>query len=130
MNRAVVALGSNIDPEAYIRKACDALQREFGVRATSSLLLTKPLGILDQPDFLNGVVLLETSLDLDTLKDRLKALESALGRQVRADKWGPREIDLDVLIWNGEVVNKDYYERDFLRKTVAEILPSLKTRCC
>jgi 2-amino-4-hydroxy-6-hydroxymethyldihydropteridine diphosphokinase len=130
MNRVVIALGSNIDPDVNVKKACDALAAEFTVCAVSSFLTTAPLGVKNQADFLNGVVCLETGLELEPLKKRLKEIEAALGRQPRENKWGPREIDLDVLIWNGQVVNKDYYERDFLQKAVAEILPGIKLRCC
>jgi 2-amino-4-hydroxy-6-hydroxymethyldihydropteridine diphosphokinase len=130
MNSVVVALGSNIDPDVHVKKACEALAREFTVRAVSSFVRTAPLGVKDQADFLNGVILLETDLDQESLEKRLKDLEIALGRKKRTDKWGPREIDLDILLWNGQVVNKDYYERDFLQKAVAEILPDIKRRCC
>jgi 2-amino-4-hydroxy-6-hydroxymethyldihydropteridine diphosphokinase len=130
MNRVVIALGSNIDPDANLRTACSVLSREFTLQATSSLISTKPVGFVEQADFLNGVVLIETEMEPDVLRRRLKELETRLGRQKRENKWGPREIDLDVLIWNGEVVNKDYYERDFLQTAVAEILPGIKTRCC
>ena len=130
MNRVVVALGSNVDSTVNVKKACEALGREFSLKATSSLIRTKPLGFKEQEDFLNGVVLLETELEPESLKQKLKDLEVALGRQKQENKWGPREIDLDILIWNGEVVDKDYYERDFLQKAVAEILPDVKLRCC
>jgi len=62
MNCVVIALGSNIDPDANIQKACAALAREFKVKAASSLTRTKPLGFAEQADFLNGVILIETGL--------------------------------------------------------------------
>lgn len=129
MNRVVVALGSNIEPEINLPAAIDRLSREFGVKARSVIVVTSPLGGIVQADFHNGVVLLLTELEQAPLAIRLKELEVILGRQPRNDKWGPREIDLDVLIWNGKVVNKDFYERDFLRQAVAEILPDLNLRC-
>ena len=126
MNAVVVALGSNIDREANIGKACASLEQAFVVKAVSSFVVTKPLGFADQGDFLNGVALLETDLSQETLRSRLKELEAELGRRSQDNKWGPRAIDFDILIWNGNIVNKDYYERDFLRKAVQEILPYIK----
>ncbi len=129
MNKAVVSLGSNIQPEVHTRAALDLLSLEFEVLACSSFVVTKPLGGVKQDDFLNGVVLLTTEHERSVFTIRLKELEVGLGRLQRPDKWGPREIDLDLLIWNGQVVNNDYYERDFLRKAVAEVLPGIKSRC-
>lgn len=130
MNTAVISLGSNIDPDRYIAAACQELAVVFTLRSKSSFVRTSPVGFPDQADFVNGVVLIETDDALDVLKGKLKALEAKLGRQPRENKWGPREIDLDVLIWNGKVVNQDYFERDFLQKAVREILPDFKNRCC
>ena len=130
MNLAVVAMGSNIDPETNIRKAREALFRGFMLKAESSFVWTRPIGLADQDDFLNGAVLVETEQDLPDLRHTLKALETALGRKKREEKFGPREIDLDVVVWNGQVVDKDFYERDFLQKSVREILPKIKMRCC
>ena len=130
MSRVVIGLGSNIDPERYMTAAFDALSKEFVLLSRSGTVRTAPVGPQDQPDYLNAVVLIETGLSREALKSRLKALESSLGRQVRPDKWGPREIDLDILIWDGQVINTDYYERGFLQKAVAELLADIKRRCC
>jgi 2-amino-4-hydroxy-6-hydroxymethyldihydropteridine diphosphokinase len=124
VNQVVVALGSNIEPDIYIPRAINFLSREWQCLKESSLVVTSPLGIRDQPDFTNGVVLLATPLEKRSFKARLKEIEVLLGRQKRTEKWGPREIDLDVLIWNGEVVNKDYKDRAFLRKAVTQVLPA------
>lgn len=124
-----MALGSNIDPQGHIKEAVGCLSREFPGLIASSFKLTKPLGIIEQPDFLNGVVFFSTDLDQTALKLRLKQLESLLGRQPRVEKWGPREIDLDLIIMNGKVVDPDYYDRDFLQQAVTEILPDLSGRC-
>jgi 2-amino-4-hydroxy-6-hydroxymethyldihydropteridine diphosphokinase len=129
MNVAVVSIGSNISPDVNVKKACERLNKEFVVRSVSSFVRTKPLGGVQQSDFTNGVIMLEVDLDIETLKARLKLIEVELGRRERDNKWGPREIDLDVLIWNGQVVDRDYYERDFLQNAVREILPGLKLRC-
>jgi 2-amino-4-hydroxy-6-hydroxymethyldihydropteridine diphosphokinase len=55
----------------------------------------------------------------------LKELESKLGRVNTDNRYGPRTIDLDILVWNGEVVDEEVYEREFLRKSIKELLPDL-----
>ena len=69
---------------------------------------------------------METEYEQQSLKKELKQIEDILGRDRSLPKFGPRTIDLDILIWNKKVVDEDYYERDFLRKGVEEIIPDLK----
>ncbi len=68
---------------------------------------------------------METELEQQSLKKELKRIEDILGRDRSLPKFGPRTIDLDILIWNKKVGDEDYYERDFLRKGVEEIIPDL-----
>ena len=125
-NEVVIGLGSNIDPEANLEQAVKELESRFKVSKRSRWTRTKPIGIQDQPDFYNGALLMETELEQQSLKKELKRIEDILGRDRSLPKFGPRTIDLDILIWNNEVVDEDYYERDFLRKGVEEIIPYLK----
>ena len=122
-NEVVIAMGSNIDPKANLELAVVKLKSRFNVSKQSQWIRTKPIGILDQPDFYNGALLMETELDLESLKKELKSIENLMGRDRSLPKFGPRVIDLDILIWNRKVLDYDYYERDFLRKGVEEILP-------
>ena len=126
MNRVVIGLGSNIDPDRNIPKAVELLSQKFTVLKTSKFKSTKPVGFLDQSDFMNGAVLLTTDLERDQLKKELRKIETALGRKRRGSKFGPRPIDLDIVIWNGEIADNDFYERDFIRTAVREVLPGLK----
>ena len=105
--RAYVGLGANVgDTRANLRHAVRALAALHGVRVrgVSRLYRTKPVGVTDQPDFLNAVVALDVPAgpDFDTgalaLLATLKVLEAAIGRKVRG-RWGPREIDLDLLVF-------------------------------
>ena len=128
-NEVVIALGSNIDPKANLELAVLELKSKFKVSKQSRWIRTKPIGVLDQPDFYNGALLLETKLGLDSLKQELKNVEDLMGRDRSLPKFGPRVIDLDILIWNGEIIDNDYYERDFLRKGVEEILPDFESVC-
>ena len=125
-HEVVIGLGSNIDPEANLEQAVLELKSRFKVSKLSQWTRTKPIGIQDQPDFYNGALLMETELEQQSLKKELKRIEDILGRDRSLPKFGPRTIDLDILIWNKKVVDEDYYERDFLRKGVEEIIPDLE----
>ena len=125
-HEVVIGLGSNIDPEANLEKAVLELKSRFKVSKRSEWTRTKPIGIQAQPDFYNGALLMETELEQQSLKKELKRIEDILGRDRSLPKFGPRTIDLDILIWNKNVVDEDYYERDFLRKGVEEIIPDLE----
>lgn len=121
MNTVIIGIGSNLDAESNIPKMLKILETKVKVLNVSSLLKTKPIGIVDQPDFTNGAVKIETSLTIEKLNEVLKNIEDKLGRDRTIPKFGPRCIDLDIAVWNGEIVDKDYYTRDFLQKSVKEI---------
>jgi len=127
-NEVVIALGSNIEPEENLELAVVALKSKFKVSKMSRWIRTKPFGILDQPDFFNGVLIMVTELGIESLKQELKSIEDLMGRDRSKPKFGPRIIDLDILIWNGKIIDKDYYDRDFLRKGVEEILPDFESK--
>jgi 2-amino-4-hydroxy-6-hydroxymethyldihydropteridine diphosphokinase len=125
MNRVVVGAGSNLNPETNFPAARAVLHREQRLVASSKLVTTKPIGTLDQPDFVNGAFLVETPLDRDAFRAYLKTVEAQLGRVRGPDKFGPRTIDLDIVVWNGVVVDDDFYSRDFVRSTVLEVAPDV-----
>lgn len=106
MNRVFVALGSNIgDRLGFLQTAVDALGRAPGVvvRSTSSVYETEPFGKKDQPYFLNAVIELGCSLTAEELLATLKAIERTIGR-TPTERWGPREIDLDLIYFDGSVI--------------------------
>ena len=121
MNRVFVGIGSNIDPYNHIAKAIDRMARDHRLIRSSSLIKTAPLGFPEQPDFVNGAALVETDCNVEGFTRYLKSIEKRLGRVKTGNKNGPRTIDLDIVIWNGSVVDDDYYTRDFLRNSIAEI---------
>ena len=103
MTRAYVGVGANLgDREATIRKAVAALP---GVVAVSALRETDPVGIVEQPTFLNGAATLETELAPRELLETLLAVERELGRE-RGERWGPRTIDLDLLLYGDETIDE------------------------
>ena len=130
MTVAYVGVGSNLgDREATIRAAISALP---GVVAVSQLRETDPVGIIEQPAFLNGAVALETELSPRQLLAALLAIERELGRE-RRERWGPRTIDLDLLLYGGETVDEPgltvphprLHERRFALEPLAELDPEL-----
>jgi 2-amino-4-hydroxy-6-hydroxymethyldihydropteridine diphosphokinase len=103
MTRAYVGVGANLgDREATIRAAIDALP---GIVGVSELRETDPVGIVDQPAFLNGALALETELGPRALLNALLAVERDLGRE-RREPWGPRTIDLDLLLYGDETIDE------------------------
>ena len=133
---AYVALGSNLDdPLSQVGRAIDALTTVPGTRLMlrSSAYRSRPMGPVEQPDFVNAAVALLTQLEPATLLGELKSLETRLGRAVPVVRWGPRLIDLDLLV-HGQarcdtptltLPHRGIAERDFVLVPLAEISPSL-----
>ena len=136
MARVYVGLGANLgDREATIRGALELLGSgpDLAVQAVSTLRETAPVGYVEQPPFLNGAALLETDLSPRDVLDRLLAVERALGRTRDGPRWGPRTIDLDLLVHGAEVVDEPglrvphprLAERRFVLEPLAELDPGL-----
>lgn len=106
---AYVAVGSNLDdPPARVEEAFDSLAHLPACRlvARSRLYRSRPLGPQDQPDFVNAVAGLLTTLEPRELLRALKSLEVTLGRAQPVVRWGPRRVDLDLLLHGGAVLNE------------------------
>ncbi len=128
MNRAVIGVGSNIAPKFNLPRARERIGKRHVIVAESPLVETTPIGCVDQPDFTNGALLVETRMDCEQLKVDLKAIEVMLGRQPETNRNGPRTIDLDIIVWNGEIVDPDLYTRKYLQTSVLAVLPNLNLR--
>jgi 2-amino-4-hydroxy-6-hydroxymethyldihydropteridine diphosphokinase len=138
MTRAFVGLGSNLgDPRRQIEQALALLDEEDGVEiaALSSLRETDPVGYDDQPRFLNGAAELRTTLTARELLERLLAIERRLGRsRGEGPRFGPRTIDLDLLLYGAEslqepglvVPHPRLHERRFALEPLAELDPALE----
>ena len=122
-NTCIIGIGSNIDAEKNIAKMMEILKSKINVLQIASLMRTKPIGMKDEPDFINGAVKIETELNRTELNKLLKNIEDRLGRDRTKPKFSSRCIDLDIVVWNNKVVDKDYYTRDFLQKLVNELIP-------
>ena len=136
MARAYVGLGANLDDrEKTIRRAVELLADTDGVEvlAVSALRETDPVGVEDQPRFLNGAAELETTLRPGALLEVLLGIERLLGRVRDGVRFGPRTIDLDLLLSDDETIDEPgltvphprLHERSFALEPLAELAPAL-----
>ena len=135
--RACIGLGSNLgDRRAHLRTAVEALRRlpETELLAVSSLYRTRPHGPQNQPEYLNAVALLETALAPEALLRHLQAIERAAGRRRDGERWGPRTLDLDLLVHGAArragaaltLPHPRLAERAFVLEPLAEVAPDLE----
>jgi 2-amino-4-hydroxy-6-hydroxymethyldihydropteridine diphosphokinase len=133
---AYVGIGANHGPrEETLRRAVELLGGADGVEvvAVSELRETDPVGVVDQPPFLNGAVSVQTTRSPRALLDRLLEIERSLGR-VRGERWGPRVVDLDLLVYGIEVVDEPglrvphprLHERRFALEPLKDLNPELE----
>lgn len=134
---AYIGLGGNLDdPAARLRAARAAIAVLPGVQelAFSSLYRSAPLGPSDQPDYVNAVMAVATTLAPLDLLDALQALEAACGRVRVGERWGPRTLDLDILLYGHEILASERLtvphpgigEREFVLYPLREIAPELE----
>lgn len=135
-HRAYVAFGSNMGDKAqHIERGIEALRQHSGIRlvAVSDTIVTKPYGGVEQEDFLNGVLEIETLLEPEELLEVLHRVEAAENRQ-RTLRWGPRTLDLDILLYDRLVYESssliiphvDMQNRDFVLRPMTQIAPWLR----
>lgn len=134
-HKAYIGLGSNIgDKEKNLNDAIDKISEQKNIIITkkSTFIVTEPWGYLDQEEFVNGVTEIETTLEPEELMDLLLEIELELKRE-RLIKWGPRTIDLDILMYDDLISNDEkiilphprMHEREFVLKPLNEIAPYL-----
>ena len=130
-----IALGSNQDnPERHVSTAFDDLNTipETGLLKRSKLYKTRPMGPINQPDFINAAACIDTKLDAFELMKQLKQLELQHDRKSN-QQWGPRTLDLDLLLYHDQIIESDnltvphpgMLERDFVYIPLLEIAPDL-----
>ena len=136
MTRAYIGLGANLgDRERTVRAAVDALAAEEGIElvAASTLRETEPVGVGEQPPYLNGVAAVETKLPPRRLLERLLETERRFGRVRVPGEHGPRTLDLDLLLYGDEEIDEPglavphprLHERRFVLEPLAEVAPGL-----
>jgi 2-amino-4-hydroxy-6-hydroxymethyldihydropteridine diphosphokinase len=135
-NRCYIGLGSNqSEPATQLYRACDALGalRDTELLSCSRLYRSAPMGPQDQPDYVNAVALIDTALEPMILLDELQRIEQQQGRTRKAERWGPRTLDLDILLYAHrqischrlQVPHYHMYARAFVLYPLAELDPAL-----
>ena len=136
MTICYIGLGSNLnDPETQIHSALNALGKipQTTLVTSSSLYRSRPLGPENQPEYINAVARLETALTAVTLLRRMQQIESDHGRRRRMERWGPRTLDLDLLLYGNEQINEqqlviphpEMANRNFVLSPLLEIAPDI-----
>lgn len=132
MNQVFLGLGTNVGDKMYqINEAIVQLSKVMGkVTAQSSIYASQPWGLTEQDDFLNAVVQMETTLNVEEVLQKIQIIEHNMGRD-RTIKWGPRTIDIDILFYNNDLINTDQLsvphpllqDRLFVLQPLLEIAP-------
>jgi 2-amino-4-hydroxy-6-hydroxymethyldihydropteridine diphosphokinase len=126
-HQACLLLGSNIQPEQNIPLAVAHLQKRLTVLEASSIWQSDAIGS-SGPDFLNGALLVSTPLDADALKEQvLHSLEAQLGRVRTEDKNAPRTIDIDIILFDGILLDPTLWKYAHRAVPVAELLPGYRS---
>lgn len=131
-----IAIGSNqADPIQQAKQAITALNdiKETSLMSCSSLYCSAPMGPQDQPDYINAVAAIDTNLSAIALLDALQAIEQSQGRERKEERWGPRTLDLDILLYADQIIDQPrltvpHYgmkEREFVLYPLFEIAPEL-----
>ncbi len=132
VSTVILSLGSNLgDRVRYLERALEQLRREVRVERVSSIYETRPVGLADQPWFLNLVCYGVTQMDPHTLLGFIQAIESALGRRRSEERFAPRTLDIDILAFENRVIEEPgleiphprMAERAFVLAPLAEIVP-------
>ncbi|MCW3150680.1 2-amino-4-hydroxy-6-hydroxymethyldihydropteridine diphosphokinase [Stutzerimonas stutzeri] len=135
MERVYIGLGSNLaEPLQQLRSALRALAElpQSTLAAVSSLYASDPLGPPDQPRYVNAVAALDTTLTPIALLDALQAIELAQGRERKAERWGPRTLDLDILLFGERLIDEPRLQvphyhlqaRPFVLYPLADVAPT------
>lgn len=136
MTEVFIALGANLaEPRSQILKAIEALQHlpESELLSCSPLYSSSPMGPQDQPDYINAVVRLKTSLQPHVLLDAMQRIELEQGRVRKDERWGPRTLDLDLLLYGQQIIQDErltvpHYgmtQRAFVLVPLFDIAPAL-----
>ncbi len=137
MIRVYLGLGANLDaPLQQLQQAVNALMQlpQSQLAAVSSFYGSKPMGPQDQPDYVNAVAALDTHLAPEALLDQLQRIELEQGRQRKDQRWGPRTLDLDILLYGDQristtrltVPHYGLHQREFVVYPLLELAPDLE----
>ncbi len=133
METVYVGVGSNIEPETNVIRSLELLKERVQVTAVSQIFTTAPIGRPNQERYANGVFRIETDLGPRELKGLFRSIEDSLGRTRTEDRYAPRTIDLDLVLYGERVIrepglvvpNPDLLTRPFLAAALLQIAPDL-----
>ena len=125
MHTVFLGIGSNIQPEANILKTAGKIGLLCRILAFSSHVITPPLENRQEENYINAVWKIETDLSPENLKEQLRRIEYQLGRRRTEDRYAAREIDLDILVYDGKIVDDSVSRRDFVYGPLLEIEPGI-----
>jgi len=125
-NTAILLLGSNIDPVENITQALKLLSRKTLILQQSRVWETEAVGG-SGPNYLNVAVQISSDLEPDAVKkDIIQQIENQLGRVRTEDKYAPRTIDIDIILFNGQVMDTNLWTKAFIALPVADLVPQLQ----
>ena len=123
-HEAYLNIGSNIDPERNLRESIRLLREHGQVKAVSNVWQSHAFGS-DGPDFLNACLLFLTPLDASVLKEQIiRPIEATLGRVRGPDKYAPRTIDIDIILFDDEPFGWEFWSNAFVVVPLADLLPN------
>jgi 2-amino-4-hydroxy-6-hydroxymethyldihydropteridine diphosphokinase len=123
---AIISVGSNIKAEFNVLRALHLVERQFKLIDATAFIWTEPIGgDPNQPQYYNGAWLIESNLGKEGIMDALREIEDLMGRERRHDKFAPRIIDLDLVVWDGRIVHDDVFEREFLQNFILSLAPEM-----
>ncbi len=126
MHQVYLSLGSNIQPEVNLPRAIELLQDQGEIRKVSGAWESEAVGS-DGPNFLNACVLFTTSLSQTEVKEKIiHPIETTLGRKRSADKYAPRPIDIDIILFDEQSYDDKYWKQAFVVVPLAEIHPEYR----
>jgi len=117
----VLSVGSNIEPEKHTQDMLAVMASEQHLLHVSRWIRTQPDGYKEQPDFLNGAIVVESPLRPDEFKQYCRSLEERSGRLRNQRRDGPRTLDLDIIACDGCVIHSDYPQKSYVRDPVDEV---------
>ncbi|MBL4567062.1 MAG: 2-amino-4-hydroxy-6-hydroxymethyldihydropteridine diphosphokinase [Porticoccus sp.] len=130
LHQVIISVGSNIDPQINIPASREILAADTQLLDCADTIETRPVGYENQPNFLNTAYLVATPFEFDEFNAFLKSVEDRMGRERGPIKSGPRTIDLDIIIWDGDILNTDYYHYDYVSIPVDQIISTNQIILC
>lgn len=132
MPEVYVAVGGNVEPLKYVRRALTLLEEEFGSLTVSPAYRNPAVGFAGE-DFINLVIAFETSLPPAAVREKLQSVERRCDRPAQSPRWAPRTMDLDILLYDGlvsdapglELPRPDLLRKAYMLRPLAEIAPEL-----